>query len=1109
MERRQDMTLERLAETLERQVGEDRLHEGDTWYLVSSRWWIRVFGTYSSNNFDRNDVQRHDKSFLEIQNACLLDLDRSDKKHQITVLQPMLMEGQDYRLVSQRVWKQLVDSFGYDWEIPRLVITQRLSNTLLVEVHPITFEIFGWRSGLSEPCELFDDEKKPLILTASQSCSLKELQLKIWQIASKSQLSTMFADIQEESVSTALQVCYRVDEQSLWKSFKDVRVQTDQTFTGFQLAQNPELILESIRVEHLELNQQELKSGNVRVHQLLVEGRFESKENSRDWRHNRFYSQILAEAWRFTLESGQLIDAMDTDNKWYESRIVDLKANHVKVHYRGWTSKWDEWIDRLSSRLAPLHTKVQNWRDFQIDDKILVGSEVKEKPFPEWRIARVIDVEKELTNSLRIQLEVDGMKVWMDAQDEMLCPVGTHKAVNSSKFMTSNVQSHSLVSSYSRYGRDEIGRGRPAVAGVVGLVNLGNTCFMNSMLQCLINTAPLREYFLRKDPTSGHPFFTKEINRDNPLGMSGMMAVEFASLLRKMWSNEFRVVTPTKLKSVIGQYAPQFAGYQQQDSQELMNFLLDGLHEDLNRVKSKPYTEPVERNGRTDSEVAREEWHQFLRRNDSVIVENFMGQLRSHVTCSNANCGNESITFDPYMNLSVPIPSNETVRVQVQLFWANGDIPTQYALCLPKEGCSILTAKEKLSELSKVPMERIYFVEVWRHRIVRPYADKMSIERVRDHILHAYELEKPVTKYSFSSSTIRPHTEAQRLETLELQDETKKEFELVELLHQAPVASPVDGRTIDERYDTFEDNNYKQRRVEVKWFNLPLLVSIQRKSTKAQVHDKVWQVVHRLVATEASDLSENQVGCKKDQQVPYRLHVTEASDRMTYMSDLSSDSEPWNVFRKRPFSLTLEWNRYGYQRGYDETSAKRIEPHESMKHLTISTETDPLTLFDCLSKFTEREQLGEADTWYCPKCKTHVRAFKKFDLYSLPKVLIFHLKRFRYAQNSFYMHRDKISSLVDFPTESLDLSAFVIGPGKDSKPLYDLYAVSEHVGGLGGGHYTAVAKNPETKQCVCFVLYPSRLNVHSFHDSELSIVVGQGNQQDLGLLTGLSNKRLE
>lgn len=50
----------------------------------------------------------------------------------------------------------------------------------------------------------------------------------------------------------------------------------------------------------------------------------------------------------------------------------------------------------------------------------------------------------------------------------------------------------------------------------------------------------------------------------------------------------------------VGRFAPQFSGYQQQDSQELLAFLLDGLHEDLNRVKKKPYLALRDAEGRAD-----------------------------------------------------------------------------------------------------------------------------------------------------------------------------------------------------------------------------------------------------------------------------------------------------------------------------------------------------------------------------------------------------------------------------------------------------------------------------------------------------------------------------
>ena len=83
----------------------------------------------------------------------------------------------------------------------------------------------------------------------------------------------------------------------------------------------------------------------------------------------------------------------------------------------------------------------------------------------------------------------------------------------------------------------------------------------------------------------------------------------------------------------VGRFAPQFSGYQQQDSQELLTFLLDGLHEDLNRVKQKPYVEMGDGDGKSDAVVAMEAWTNYKKRNDSVILDIFHGLLKSTVVC--------------------------------------------------------------------------------------------------------------------------------------------------------------------------------------------------------------------------------------------------------------------------------------------------------------------------------------------------------------------------------------------------------------------------------------------------------------------------------------------
>ena len=151
-----------------------------------------------------------------------------------------------------------------------------------------------------------------------------------------------------------------------------------------------------------------------------------------------------------------------------------------------------------------------------------------------------------------------------------------------------------FISNYSSrsWGYDGL-RSSSSLPGLTGLGNLGNTCFMNSALQCLSNCVPLTEYFI-----SGN--YKDELNCDNPLGMRGEIAKAYASLLHQLWNENYSSVAPRAFKMQVGRFAPQFSGYQQQDSQELLAFLLDGLHEDLNRVKKKPYVELKDADGRLD-----------------------------------------------------------------------------------------------------------------------------------------------------------------------------------------------------------------------------------------------------------------------------------------------------------------------------------------------------------------------------------------------------------------------------------------------------------------------------------------------------------------------------
>jgi Ubiquitin carboxyl-terminal hydrolase len=141
-----------------------------------------------------------------------------------------------------------------------------------------------------------------------------------------------------------------------------------------------------------------------------------------------------------------------------------------------------------------------------------------------------------------------------------------------------------------------------------------------------------------------------------------------------------------------------------------------------------------------------------------------------------------------------------------------------------------------------------------------------------------------------------------------------------------------------------------------------------------------------------------------------------------------------------------------------------------------------ITLEQCLREHTREEVLDTGNEWYCGVCKEHKKATKKVKFWRerLPKVLILSLKRFEFRDvsrllggggNRAMTHRDKIDAFVDFPLDGLDMSPFceeedsivdgscAVGRSPPPPCLYDLFAVCNHYGKLGFGHYTAIARD--------------------------------------------------
>jgi len=601
--------------------------------------------------------------------------------------------------------------------------------------------------------------------------------------------------------------------------------------------------------------------------------------------------------------------------------------------------------------------------------------------------------------------------------------------------------------------------GRAGSMGLIGLENLGNTCFMNSSIQCLAHTPKLVDYFLGD--------YANNINRTNPLGLNGELALAFGELLRSLWTDR-KPIPPHHFKEKIACFAPQFSGFNQHDSQELLAFLLDGLHEDLNQVKCKPYEEAKDASGRPDEEVADEYWSNHLARNDSVIVDTCHGQYKSTLTCP--TCSKTSVTFDPFMYLSLPVPSTAKRVMTVTVFSTDGSRePCSYDVSVPKFG-TLSDLVQALSIACLLGDDEILLVtEVYNNCIIRYLeepSDSVSLLRDGDK-LAAYRLPKRHEKSPFVVFTHQYFDEHSSDDNLTRQ---MREFEAPLL---AALPETINGLSLQDIY-------------------LKLLSPFRLSNRAGSLNVCMESNSDSIDLTDAtsSDSGSNSFQNSQSEDGPESSHCSasecEIMKRPDDLCDGGSDSnkeaqmEEFEFYLKNErgdgqlqkieineldlletapsrLHVNVHWLRNASKK-YATSMLSNLPEIHKLELIPKGTE-DSVALHGCLEAFLKEEPLGPEDMWYCPCCKKHQQAMKKLDLWRLPEVLVIHLKRFSYTQFT----RNKLETFVDFPTTDLDLSSYIADKSKQPSSHYRLYAISNHYGNMGGGHYTASIYHEEGK----------------------------------------------
>ncbi|KAM4562781.1 ubiquitin carboxyl-terminal hydrolase 19 isoform 1-T1 [Odontesthes bonariensis] len=733
---------------------------------------------------------------------------------------------------------------------------------------------------------------------------------------------------------------------------------------------------------------------------------------------------------------------------------------------------------------------------------------------------------------------------------------------------------HAPPASNERHEEEE--EKKVCLPGFTGLVNLGNTCFMNSVIQSLSNTRELRDYFHDRG-------FEAEINCSNPLGTGGRLAIGFAVLLRALWKGTHHAFQPSKLKAIVASKASQFTGYAQHDAQEFMAFLLDGLHEDLNRIQNKPYTETVDSDGRLDEVVAEEAWQRHKMRNDSFIVDLFQGQFKSKLVCP--TCSKVSITFDPFLYLPVPLPQKQKVLSVFYFAKEPHKKPIKFLVSVSKENSSTAEVLESISRSVRVKPENLRLAEVGKNHFQRVFLPSHSLDTLSpSDMLFCFEvlskelakervvllrvqqklqvpnipiskcaacLKPPVseedklkrctrcyrvgycnqvcqrTHWPSHKGLCRPNSENVGLPFLVSVPESRLSYSrLAQLLEgysrfsvnvfQPPFQS---GRTSPEASQSRVDlppmpagspevpcsgdeatggsgavgagdqepegpSLLPESQAECAQASAILSEPSDSRSSSqtslSTTRTKDSGFSESISSTSCCSLdphAEKETTCEKQVRpeaavTGYQQPSESASSHACqfYIALLDSNNKEQRLDEREdaladlPEDATLElvWKNNERLKEYVLVSSKELEYEEDPGSLSETVRAGHFTLEQCLNLFTKPEVLAPEEAWYCPKCQQHREASKQLLLWRLPNVLIIQLKRFSFRS---FIWRDKINDMVDFPVRNLDLSKFCIGQRDEMQqpPIYDLYAVINHYGGMIGGHYTAYARLPNDK----------------------------------------------
>ncbi|XP_074902761.1 ubiquitin carboxyl-terminal hydrolase 45 [Buteo buteo] len=572
--------------------------------------------------------------------------------------------------------------------------------------------------------------------------------------------------------------------------------------------------------------------------------------------------------------------------------------------------------------------------------------------------------------------------------------------------------------------------GNGASVPVKGINNLGNTCFFNAVMQNLAQTHVLNElvYEMKEKGTKLKICHTSDSQLDPlvvNLSSPGPLTSAMFLFLHSMREAGKGPLSPKVLFSQLCQKAPRFKGFQQQDSQELLHYLLDAMRiEETKRIQTgilKAFNNPTTK---TADEETRRKVKAYGREGVKMnfIDRIFVGELTSTVMCE--ECENISTVKEPFIDLSLPI-IEERVAKPVPLGRTGKGKSVQEA-DLGQYNCSSITTLNNQPKIVK------------KHALTK---DKNQLNQ-----------ERRLARKASSN-------EEERSPVI-MQEKTKK----LELEGSSGVLYSKDTAADSAVNGSQTDGSEKEASRSESSFDADSEASESESASKQKAFSP---------SSNTSGLHVNHINVKMPHNKPSDSNEEMISSAISKLSFCDTINEDKKSSRGDPAVGLSNNSMFSVDKSPLSQNPQNAFQTLSQSYITSSKEC---SVQSCLYQFTSVELLMGNNKLLCESCterkqkyqkrtnstekKTegvYTNARKQLLISSVPAILILHLKRFHQAGLSLR----KVNRHVDFPL-ILDLAPFCAASCKNvtdgARVLYSLYGIVEHSGSMRGGHYAAYVK---------------------------------------------------